>query len=132
MYRLLHIITFATLTLLLPASGVSDTLSMPAPAVPAAEPTVSIILPGRGMSMTEVESKFGAPLQKFPEVGDPPITRWVYSNFAVYFEYQYVIHAVAQTGGNPVPPPQAVPADDAAPVSEEPVELEPLDVPAVQ
>ena len=131
MYRLLHIISFATLTLLLPASGVSDTLTLPEQPMQAA-PALSITLPGRGMTMTEVESKFGAPLQKFPEVGDPPITRWVYSNFAVYFEYQYVIHAVAQSGGNPVPPPQAVPADDAAPVSEEPVELEPLDVPAVQ
>ena len=132
MHRLLYPITFATLILLHPVSGVSDTLSMPDQPVQAAEPTLSITLPGRGMTMTEVESKFGLPQQKYPEVGDPPITRWVYGNFSVYFEYQYVIHAVAQTGGMPVPPPMPAPmpaAEEAAPetaeaVSEAPVEVE--------
>jgi hypothetical protein len=28
-------------------------------------------------------------------VGQPPITRWVFPTFVVYFEYQHVIHAVA-------------------------------------
>ena len=50
--------------------------------------------PGRGMSMQGVEQKFGQPVVKRDAVGDPPITRWEYQNFIVYFEYQTVIHAV--------------------------------------
>ena len=51
-------------------------------------------VPGRGMSMTQVESKYGAPAQKHAAVGDPPITRWDYAGFSVYFEREYVIHSV--------------------------------------
>ena len=57
-------------------------------------------LPTRGMSMANVEHIFGAPLQKLPAVPDPgtklhpPITRWIYANYVVYFEYNYVVHTV--------------------------------------
>jgi hypothetical protein len=54
--------------------------------------------PSRGMSMTAVESRFGQPATRHNAVGQPPITRWDYPGFAVYFEHQYVIHAVV-TGG---------------------------------
>jgi len=68
----------------------------PAPLVPrAADGSYSIKLPGRGMTMDQVESAFGTPSEKYPDVGEPPITRWQYVNFTVYFEYQYVINAVA-------------------------------------
>jgi len=52
-------------------------------------------LPRRGTSMAQVEARFGAPAERFAPVGQPPITRWVYPAFVVYFEYQHVIHAVA-------------------------------------
>jgi hypothetical protein len=55
----------------------------------------SIRLPGRGMTMEQVEAKFGPPREKLPDVGDPPITRWNYDGFSVYFEYQYVIDSVS-------------------------------------
>jgi hypothetical protein len=51
--------------------------------------------PARGATMTAVEAKFGAPSEKHPTVGTPPITRWDYPDFAVYFERDRVIHAVA-------------------------------------
>ena len=51
--------------------------------------------PMRGMSMDSVESRFGVPRSRHEAVGDPPISRWDYTGFVVYFEYQYVIHAVA-------------------------------------
>ena len=54
--------------------------------------------PSRGMSMTSVESRFGQPASRHGAIGQPPITRWDYPGFAVYFEHQYVIHAVV-TGG---------------------------------
>ena len=53
--------------------------------------------PTRGMTMQAVEMKFGEPTTRHPAVGEPPITRWDYPNFSVYFEHQYVIHAVAAT-----------------------------------
>jgi hypothetical protein len=52
-------------------------------------------LPARGTSMTQVENRFGAPAERFAPVGQPPITRWVYPTFVVYFEYQHVVHTVA-------------------------------------
>lgn len=50
--------------------------------------------PTRGMSKTSVESKYGAPSTIRAPVGDPPITRWEYRDFVVFFEYDKVIHAV--------------------------------------
>ena len=52
--------------------------------------------PTRGMTMARVESRFGAPITKAPPVGDPPITRWEYPDFIVYFEYEHVIHSVVR------------------------------------
>lgn len=51
--------------------------------------------PARGVSMSAVEKQFGAPSEKHAAVGKPPITRWDYPGFSVFFEYQRVIHAVA-------------------------------------
>jgi hypothetical protein len=52
-------------------------------------------VPIRGMSMAGVENSFGAPAERFAAVGQPPISRWVYPGFVVYFEYDHVVHAVA-------------------------------------
>jgi hypothetical protein len=54
--------------------------------------------PKRGSTMTEVEKHFGAPTEKHATVGQPPITRWDYSGFAVFFEHDRVIHSVATSG----------------------------------
>jgi hypothetical protein len=54
--------------------------------------------PKRGSSMAEVEKHFGAPVEKHATVGQPPITRWDYAGFAVFFEHDRVIHAVATSG----------------------------------
>jgi hypothetical protein len=51
-------------------------------------------LPRRGISMAQVEERFGAPKTRHAAVGQPPITRWDYEGFSVYFEHQLVIHAV--------------------------------------
>ena len=50
--------------------------------------------PDRGMTMSAVEAKFGQPATRHNAVGQPPITRWDYPGFSVYFEHQFVIHAV--------------------------------------
>ena len=59
--------------------------------------------PHRGETMKAVEQKFGQPTEKHAAVGGdsgvhPPITRWDYPQFAVFFEKDRVVHAVA-TGG---------------------------------
>jgi hypothetical protein len=53
-----------------------------------------IARPGRGMTMHAVEAKFGAPQQRHEAVGEPPISRWDYPGFRVFFERDRVIHAV--------------------------------------
>ena len=52
--------------------------------------------PSRGMSMEQVENRYGEPTYRYDSVGDPPITRWEYADFVVYFEYRYVIHSVSK------------------------------------
>jgi hypothetical protein len=55
----------------------------------------TVELPARGTSMKAVEARFGAPAQRHAAVGKPPITRWDYPGFSIYFEYEHVVHAVA-------------------------------------
>jgi hypothetical protein len=50
--------------------------------------------PSRGMTMHAVEAKFGAPGARHEAVGEPPISRWDYPGFRVFFEKDRVIHAV--------------------------------------
>ena len=50
--------------------------------------------PTRGMTQARVEATYGAPQSIEAAVGDPPISRWHYEKFIVYFEYDRVIHAV--------------------------------------
>jgi hypothetical protein len=55
--------------------------------------------PSRGLSMAQVERRYGAPVEKLPAVGGnkprhPTINRWRYQGFTVYFERDRVIHSV--------------------------------------
>jgi len=52
--------------------------------------------PTRGMSMRGVEERFGAPETRAAAVGQPPITRWDYPGFSVYFERDRVLHTVVR------------------------------------
>ncbi|MCB1845335.1 MAG: hypothetical protein KDI09_20370 [Halioglobus sp.] len=52
--------------------------------------------PVRGMTQARVEAEFGTPNSRQSAVGDPPISRWDYADFAVFFEYDRVIHAVSK------------------------------------
>jgi hypothetical protein len=64
--------------------------------------------PKRGVTMDEVEKRFGAPVTRHATVGGgsaqrPPITRWDYSGFSVFFEGDRVIHSVVTNGEAPTP-----------------------------
>ena len=54
-------------------------------------------MPRRGLTMATVEERYGAPTRVLAAVGDPPITRWVYPEYTVYFEYERVIEPVKRT-----------------------------------
>ena len=70
--------------------------------------------PRRGITMAEVEKQFGAPVTRHAAVGggnphQPPITRWDYNGYSVFFENDHVIDSVV-TGSAP-------PSEPAAPAS---------------
>ena len=82
----------AAAALALAGSALADELKVPAPEGGANRPA-------SGMSMDSVEAKYGAPTRRVPAVGggsaqQPPITRWEYPGFVVYFENNRVIHTV--------------------------------------
>jgi hypothetical protein len=52
--------------------------------------------PKSGTTMDSVEKAYGMPAERHEAVGQPPITRWDYPTFSVYFEHDRVIHAVAK------------------------------------
>ena len=80
------ILSFAGM-LTLGGSAIADTLDMP---------TSDTTGPTRGLTMSKVEAKYGAPTERSAPVGQPPITRWEYPGFVVYFEHDYVIHSVTR------------------------------------
>ncbi len=55
-------------------------------------------LPDNGKHMRDVENTWGQPLERRGPVGDPPITRWVYDDYSVYFEHDRVIESVLHHG----------------------------------
>lgn len=71
-------------------------------------------LPARGMHMSQVQARFGAPIQRLEPRGGqkhhwPVINRWVYPGFTVYFEKNKVIDAVAnKTDPNEIGPKPAI------------------------
>ena len=74
----------------------ADELKVPAPGS-------SADTPASGMSMETVEAKYGAPTRRVPAIGggtaaQPPITRWEYPGFVVYFEHNLVVHTVVTPG----------------------------------
>ena len=62
-------------------------------------------VPGRGMSKAEVRAQFGEPRHTRPSVGKPPITRWDYDGFSVYFENDTSLHSVREKERAPAAEP---------------------------
>jgi hypothetical protein len=62
-------------------------------------------VPSRGMSMAQVERRYGTPLEKLAAAGGdtprhPVIHRWRYNGYTVYFERSHVIHSVLDAGAS--------------------------------
>jgi hypothetical protein len=54
----------------------------------------SVETPRNGQKKDVVSTRYGEPKQKIAAVGEPPISKWVYQEFTVYFENDTVLHAV--------------------------------------
>ena len=87
MYRLVLL-----LALLAPATLFADTLTIPLGSQGADLDARN--LPQKGESKRSVLERFGLADEEHRPVGQPPITRWDYRDFSVYFEYDHVINSV--------------------------------------
>lgn len=75
------------------ASAHADTLKVPLGQQGSQH---SQALPQRGQSQASVLAAHGEPFKRHASVGQPPITRWDYRDFSVYFEHHHVINSVYQ------------------------------------
>jgi hypothetical protein len=82
------------------ATARADDVVMPAATSgPAAQAAAPAALPTKGQTMAQVLKRFGQPEKKHAPVGGdaprhPPITRWDYAGFSVFFEHSHVVDAV--------------------------------------
>jgi hypothetical protein len=89
-----------SLVMLLAGPAGADTLTMDTPQ------SARMTTPRRGMTMDAVRASFGNPVKEYPAVPTnegplhPPITRWDYDGYSVFFENNIVLHSV-------VKPPEA-------------------------
>lgn len=71
------------------------------------------------MTQSEVKATFGEPISARAPVGKPPIIRWDYTDYSVYFEGNYVIHSFHYNQRRQAVAPQAVSlAPETKPVPE--------------
>ncbi len=77
-------------TLLLSLPALAETIEIPVGQ--QGEPVAG--LPRLGESKGSVLERFGLADEEHPAVGKPPITRWDYRTFSVYFEYDHVVNSV--------------------------------------
>lgn len=84
---------------LLPLGAAAEVLQIPI----GQQGTDQLPMPQLGESQRAVLERFGLADQEHPSVGNPPITRWDYREFSVYFEHQHVINSVRhhQPGATP-------------------------------
>ena len=84
---------FAVLLLMMTATVSADVLL-----IDGVRQADKIEVPTNGLSKSEVQSKFGAPEKRSGSVGKPPITRWDYPDYTVYFEHNLVLSTVLHPG----------------------------------
>ena len=85
--RILFLLSLVSGLFVQPASA--DTLL-----VESVQTAPDISRPARGLTMDQVIQHWGEPQQRVGPVGEPPISHWIYPDFVVYFESDYVLHSV--------------------------------------
>ncbi|PUA30033.1 MAG: hypothetical protein B0W54_05750 [Cellvibrio sp. 79] len=73
-------------------NSIAEEIRIPVGEQAKTQPAVD--MPAKGMSKERVKSLFGEPLEEVPAKGQPPISRWKYQEFTVYFDSNTVIHCV--------------------------------------
>jgi hypothetical protein len=58
-------------------------------------------MPQRSMHKETVRLDFGDPQAITDAVGEPPISSWVYADYVVYFEGNWVLYSVVKHPSNP-------------------------------
>lgn len=90
MTRMVLTLVFAMLaSLAVPASLTADVLL-----IEEVRQAENMDVPENGMPSLEVRARFGDPVKIHAAVGDPPISRWEYDKWSVYFEYDLVLFTV--------------------------------------
>ncbi|WP_417779786.1 phosphodiesterase [Stutzerimonas xanthomarina] len=69
----------------------------------------NVPLPSRGDATIDVLDRFGLADEEHPAIGQPPITRWDYRDFSVYFEGNRVIDSVVHHQHSPSLQPERQP-----------------------
>ena len=90
-----YVLLFLTLTLIASGPASADVLL-----IDGIKSAPVIQTPRNGLSMAQVRQQFGEPAQEVPAVGEPPISRWEYTGYTVYFENDLVLHSVIQHAKN--------------------------------
>ena len=84
-------ILMSLLTLLLINSGpaLADVLL-----VDSIQSAPQVQTPRNGLTMSQIRQQFGSPNTELPAVGEPPISRWDYAGYSVFFENDLALHSV--------------------------------------
>jgi len=89
-----------SLGILLAGPATADVLLMD-----SIESAPGVEAPRTGMNMDSVRARFGNPVHEHPAVSTsggplhPPITRWDYNGYSVFFENDVVLHSVIYRAG---------------------------------
>jgi hypothetical protein len=94
MMRRALILSLGTCLFMLGGGVRADILLLDSIAATPANSAQGIPRPSRGMPMERVKDRFGKPSKIHPPIGNPPITRWDYADYSVFFEYRHVLTAV--------------------------------------
>ena len=86
-------IRFLVLVLSLALTGASPVLA-DVLLMEGIQSTPAVNAPRNGITMTQVRQQYGSPVTEHPAVGEPPITRWDYEGYSVFFEHDLVLHSV--------------------------------------
>jgi len=89
-----HLLLALVLGTLLAMPAGAEVLLIDAIAQEPPNSTQGMARPKRMMTMKQVRASFGEPSKVHPWVGDPPITRWDYPGYSVFFEREYVLDTV--------------------------------------
>lgn len=95
MYCFRSVMISLTLTLIVSAPVSADVLL-----IESIQSAPAIATPRNGQTMSQVRQQFGEPAQELAAVGEPPISRWEYTGFSVFFENDVVLHSVIQHAKN--------------------------------